>query len=117
MEYCVPVFNGGLTFKHVENLERIQKRVCKIILGPDYTDYESALRICKLEKLETRRRNLCVAFAQSLLDNSQCKELLPKKKNISISLRHIPNFTQIKCKTVRFRKSAIPYFIDLLNAT
>ena len=26
-EYCTPAFNGGLTLEHIQNLERIQKRV------------------------------------------------------------------------------------------
>ena len=115
LEYCVPVSNGALTIKQVGSLERIQKRVCKIILGKNYVDYESALITCKLQPLETRREKLCIEFAKSLLNNPQCRDWLPKKKNVSISLRCVPNFTQFKCKTKRFRKSAIPHFIDLLN--
>ena len=36
-------------------------------------------------------------------------------KNLGMSLKFIPQFNQYKCKTNRFRNSAIPYFIDLLN--
>ena len=115
LEYCVPVFNGGLTLKQVQSLERVQKRVCRIILGKDYISYENAIVECKLERLETRREKLCIDFAKSLSNNPHCKDWLPKQKNVGISLRSIPKFNQYKCKTNRFRNSAIPYFIDLLN--
>ena len=84
LEYCVPVFNGGLTIKQVRDLERIQKRVCRIILGTNYIDYENALIRCGLECLETRRQNICIEFAKSLLKNPHCNNWLPKKKNILI---------------------------------
>ena len=115
MEYCAPVFNGALTVKQNESLEKIQKKVLRIILGINYVDYDNALLLCKLERLEIRRKNLCLDFAKSLLKNPHCKDWIPERKNISISLRCTPKYAQFNCKTVRFQKSAIPYFISLLN--
>ena len=37
LDYCVPLFNGNLTKEQVNKLERIQKRVCRIIFGKNYS--------------------------------------------------------------------------------
>ena len=54
LDYCVPLFNGNLTKEQVNKLERIQKRVCRIIFGKNYSTYREALNVCKLETLENR---------------------------------------------------------------
>ena len=58
LEYCAPVFNGGLTKGHVKSLEQIQKRVFKIMLGPNYVSYQHACRMLDLPTLESRRHKL-----------------------------------------------------------
>lgn len=115
LEYCAPVFNGGLTLEQIQNLERIQKRVCRIILGKNYVNYDDALIRCQLDKLQTRREKLCIEFALSLTENPHCKDWLPIRKDIGMSLRNKHKYSQYKCKTKRFKQSAIPYFIDLMN--
>ena len=115
LEYCAPVFNGGLTVGQILGLERIQKRVCKIILGKNYINYEDALEKCQLEKLQKRREKLCTKFAESLINNPQFQDWIPKRKLFQMSLRNQHKYNQFKCKTSRFKQSAIPYFIDLLN--
>ena len=57
LEYCAPAFNGGLTLEHIQNLERIQKRVCKIIVGTCYTNYEDALIRCKQDENKQDENN------------------------------------------------------------
>ena len=42
MEYATPVWAGGITKKQEEDIERIQKRACQIILGKEYTGYTDA---------------------------------------------------------------------------
>ena len=86
LEYCAPVFNGGLTLEHNQNLERIQKRVCKIILGKSYINYEDALKRCQLERLEIRREKLCIDFAESLIKNPHCTGWIPERKYSGMSL-------------------------------
>ena len=115
LEYCVPVFNGSLTLDHVQKLERIQKRVCKIILGNSYLNYEDALKRCKLDTLKDRREQLCYAFAVSVTQNPHCKNWLPERPDISMILRNKHKYMQYRCRTSRFKQSAIPYFINLLN--
>lgn len=63
LNYCVPVFNGNITQEQILNLERIQKRVLRIILGGDYITYATfALSLCNLTTLEARKKQLCEQF-------------------------------------------------------
>ena len=48
------------------DLEKIKKVALKIILGDHYKGYDSACTLCNIEKLSTRRNNLCVKFAMKL---------------------------------------------------
>ena len=55
VEYCSVVFHSGLT-KHQSNMiERTQRVSLKVILASEYTDYLSALGICKISSLSKRR--------------------------------------------------------------
>ena len=116
LEYACPVFNSSLTKKQESQLESIQKRACKIILGKDYTTYETALCTCKLLALSERREQLCLAFAKSIEKNPNVSHWLQiKESNHEYSLRSNPKYQQYRCKTKRFQTSPIPYFIKLLN--
>ena len=64
LEYCAPVFNGGLTKGHVKSLEQIQKRIFKIMLGLEYVSYQDACLMLDLPSLESRRQRLCLEFAK-----------------------------------------------------
>ncbi|KAI8484621.1 hypothetical protein Bbelb_375620 [Branchiostoma belcheri] len=83
LEYAVPVWHPALTTKQSKTLERIQMRACKIILGSQYTSYNMALTTLNLSSLADRRRELCRAFADNLL-NSEFRDWLPPlRQNIS----------------------------------
>ena len=102
--------------KQESQLESIQKRACKIILGKGYTTYETALSTCKLLALSERREQLCLAFAKSIEKNPHVSHWLQiKESNHEYSLRSNPKYQQYRCKTKRFQTSPIPYFIKLLN--
>ena len=115
LEYCVPVFNSSLTRKQINDIEKVQKRVCKIILGPSYTSYKEALYTCNILSLEERRKKLCFDFALKLEKSPRFSSWLPDQRQIKISLRNVPKYVQLCCKTDRLKRSAIPYFIQLLN--
>ena len=115
LEYCAPVFNGGLTKSHIKALEQIQKRVFKIMLGHDYVCYQSACQLLDLPTLECRRKKLSEDFAKSLIKHPACNDWLPPKRTNLKSLRHCRTYEQFTCKTHRFRNSPLPYFVDLLN--
>lgn len=115
LEYCAPVFHSSLTVEQNNNLEKIQRRVCKIILGPSYITYSNACQVCNLPTLEERRLALCRKFAKSLSNHSICQTWLPKKKNTNITLRRIPIYQQFQFKTKRFKNSPLSFLVDILN--
>ncbi|XP_035696826.1 NPC1-like intracellular cholesterol transporter 1 [Branchiostoma floridae] len=58
VEYAMPVWYNSVTAAQSEKLERVQKRVCRIILGMQYTDYMSALSTLNISSLAERRERL-----------------------------------------------------------
>ena len=118
LEYAVPVWHGGLTQEQALAIERIQKRACKIILGfANYTSYDDALQSCKLEKLAVRRDQICYDFANKLLSADSFHHWLPKTRANSHGrvLRNSHKFTVPRWRTNRYRDSAIPYMVNILN--
>ncbi len=79
LDYCVPLFNGNLTKEQVNKLERVQKRVCRIIFGNNYSSYRDAFSVFKLETLENRTNCVQISLCQS--NPTICVEVgyLPKE--------------------------------------
>ena len=117
IEYGDVVWHSGLTTKQSNDLEKIQKRACKTILGIKYNSYREALDSCGLKSLHDRRDDHCRKFASRLVDNERTKHLMPpSRKSIhGRDLRNGSNFSQLRYKTKRFQQSPIPYFVNLLN--
>ena len=115
LEYCAPVFNSGITNSQVKSLERIQKRVLKMMLGKKYVSYENACYLLNLPTLEARRRKLSEDFSKTLINHPACRNWLPPRRTIQRSLRHYLPYEQFHCKTQRYRNSPMPYFVDILN--
>lgn len=118
LEYAAPIWHSSITSKQRHEIERIQKRACKTILGHHhYYSYEDALSECQLEHLDSRRTSQSFNFASGLADNIRTRHLLPptRFKAHGRRLRNAESISQLRCRTVRFRNSPVPYFIDLLN--
>ena len=79
IEQSCQVWNFSLTNENSEDLERIQKNALKIILGNNYKNYETALRIMNLEDLRTRRDILCKKFAENCTRYENTKQMFSKK--------------------------------------
>ena len=60
---CV-VWHSALSEDDHIALERVQKAALRIILDSEYTDYRSALFLTNLDTLRSRRKYLCLKFAQ-----------------------------------------------------
>ncbi|KAI8510833.1 hypothetical protein Bbelb_117490 [Branchiostoma belcheri] len=88
-------------------MERVQKRACRIILGHTYTDYTSALQMCKLETLEKRRATLCTKFAHSMFASERTADLLPntRRQEHGRNLRNSDQMTLAPCRTARYQNS------------
>ena len=103
LEYAVAVWNAGITVCQSDQLERVQKRALRIILGSDYICYENALKKCNIITLKVRRKDISLKFAKDLY-NSECfKDWLPVKIKDKVQY------------SLRYKNSEIPYFVQLLN--
>ena len=57
-EFGIPVWNSSLTGDDVVALERVQKTVLHVVMGEEYSSYNSALKVTGLKKLSERRKRL-----------------------------------------------------------
>ena len=115
LEYCSVVWHSTLTVQQSKDIENVQKLCLKIILGEDYTGYQQALDLTKLDRLEDRRQDRCLKFGlKSLLHPKHC-ELFPVNPQV---LQNIPvreHFQVNWAKTESYRMSAVPYIQRILN--
>ena len=89
LEQSCVVWNSILTMEQCENIERIQKNACRIILKNEYQCYKTALLKSNLKTLEERRVQLCLKFALKGRNNPQIEELFqPKKKTHTMEFRN-----------------------------
>ena len=58
------VFHSGLTKQQTQDIENIQKKSLKIILGDVYSSYEEACTLLSAEPLSDRRQTQCVNFVK-----------------------------------------------------
>ena len=110
------VWHSSLTQKNRNDLERVQKSAVRCILGDSYRGYEDALKRLGLVTLEERREQMCLKFAKQCLKLDKMKQLFPRNKSSHVmNIRSSKFFIVSKCQTERFRRSAIPSMIRLLN--
>ena len=58
-------------------MERVQKNACRNILQERYTDYDTALRILKLDTLDVRREKLLIKYDIKCTKQEETKHLFP----------------------------------------
>ena len=119
LEYADVVWHSSFTCQQSHQLEQLQRRACRIIMGCEFISYSDALQKCDLVTLSCRRRNYCQLFAERL-SKSTCictADLLPptRQDTHSRNLRNSHHISQLRIKTSRYKNSPIPFFIDLLN--
>ena len=117
LEYASVVWHSSLTLKQNKDIERIQKRACRVILGHNYTSYDDAISSCNLDYLDVRREKLCLKFAEGLSSNYRTNHLIPptRLERHGRNLRNASAISQVRIKTSRFGNSPVPYFINVLN--
>lgn len=117
LEYAAPMWHPGLTQKQVNQVESIQRRVCKYILGRDYISYDDSLAILDLKSLHDRRVGMCTNFAQKALTSDRFSTwFTPHVSNSTMQLRRKYVVKPFKCNTERFKTSPLPYMANLLNS-
>ena len=100
----------------LKEIESIQKLAFKIILGPAYVTYEAACKYFHTFTLEQRRHNICLKFVNKNIesDNSLFEPSYPHNRNLRPRKAKVK---ELRCNTVRFQKSSIPYLSTLANST
>ena len=119
LEYAAPVWHPSLTQKQHSQIERVQKRCFRIILGRNYIDYENALSCLNTVSLYERREELTLRFGKSLAKSDK-HELLPQRLlefHSRDTRRGKQLFQFIRCRTARYQNSNMPYIVRKLNAT
>ena len=91
----------------------IQKKAFAIILGKGYRSYDNALKVLQQDNLSTRRLKLCKNFAIKCTNNPKHTDMF--KPRINNNTRHKQKYTEPKCSTDRYYKSAVPFLTRLLN--
>ena len=71
------VWFSSITNEERENLERVQKIACKIILKDEFESYNKALKTLNLQSLSDRRQMLAVRFANKCVHNDRFRDLFP----------------------------------------
>ena len=116
IEYCSVVFHSRLTVQQSEMLERVQKTCLKVILGDMYINYSSALEMCGLTTLNSRREKRCLDFSIKCLKHPRNKKLFPlntRKHDLHAKTKEM--FHVNNARTTSYRQSAIPYCQRILN--
>ena len=117
LEYASPLWHSSLTKQQSDQLELIQKRACRIILGTVYGSYAEALEQLELCSLVKRREDLLRGFGQSIQKSERHRAMLPASRHArhGCNLRNANKLDAPKCRTTRYRKSTIPAVVDRLE--
>ncbi|XP_063853246.1 uncharacterized protein LOC135096005 [Scylla paramamosain] len=98
-------------------LESVQKRACRVILGPAYTTCEEVLTTLSLSRLSTRHREALEKFGRGLLHHPRLRHMLPPDAPRPVrATRHHNKITPLKApRTDRYRLSEIPTMVRPIN--
>ena len=117
LEQSCAVWHYNLSEEDIEDLERVQKVACKVILKDRYIDYSHALEYLNLENLRSRRENLCLKFAKKCLKFEKNRGMFPLNTNLGQdTLRNQEKYEVQFASTSRLLKSSIPQMQRALNA-
>lgn len=114
VEYCVVIWNSGLTKSQIGTLEKIQKVALKIILGDQYKSYHNARMQFMLQTLSERRHDLCVKFALKLFKSKYSNKFFTLVSS-SVTTRHQKLVVESHCNTKKCYTAPHNYLARLIN--
>ena len=109
------VWFSSITQEENNDLERVQKCACKIILREEYTDYASALVWLNIQNLSERRKALAKRFTEKCIKSERFSDLFPLNNKHHLNLRKTEKYLVKFSRTLRLCKSSIPAMQRLLN--
>ena len=111
LELCAPLWSGALDRRSAETLERVQRSALRILQPNE--GYQASMKSLNLETPDERRLNLTKKFAKKMANDPKFQYLFPLKTGPNT--RSNNKYLEPVCKTNRYKNSAIPQFIRLLN--
>ena len=116
LEYCAVVWHSSLTCEQSADIERVQKVATRTILQDFNVPYETALSELHLEKLDERRKQLCLNFAKQCTKSEKNMHMFPLNPKPHYEHAHqVEKYKVPMAFTERYKESAIPYMTRLLN--
>ena len=116
LTYASPAWSPSINRTQKQQLERVQKRAYRIILGAAYSSYQQALDTLGIQSLATRHQQLLWDFGKRLLTHSRHRDLLPPTIPIPRhSVRHHNILKPIRARTDRYKNSPIPTIVSMIN--
>ena len=113
LEFSAPLWTGSLTKANSDKIEKVQKTCFKLILGNNYKSYQNALEYLNENKLDERRKKLCLKFAKKSSINPKMSSLFQKR--INRMTRKASRFVEPVTHSKRAYNGPIPSLIRLLN--
>ena len=114
-EMACQVFHSGLTKQQTQDIENIQKKSLKIILGDIYSSYEEACTLLTAEPLSDRRHTQCVNFVKRAVKSGLHSDIFVPASS-SVNTRSNKNLVkEYKCNTKRYYNSPLVYLSRVHN--
>ena len=114
LEFNSSVWYSSITNEEREDIERVQRIACQIILKDAYTSYKEALEKLNLQNLSDRRQMLAGRFATKCANSDRFKDLFPLNAK-EIEFRTNEKYAVRFAHTDRLKDSSIPAMQRLLN--
>ena len=115
LEFAAPVWQSSITQQEKDDIERVQKSFCRILLGNDYSTYDMALETLQLENLDRRRVYLSLNFALKAEKHSKFKHWFKPNMKKSITRYKPTKYVPVFGNHARFQRSPLSYLTQLLN--
>ena len=117
LEFCAPVWAGGITQAQARDLTRVQRRAVAAITGSWREDYTTAcLRLGIEADLHLRRLQLCKTFAYKTATKSRHQDLFTRLDNPHQTRSGGKTWREPPCRTRRHLQSALPHLTRLLHS-
>ena len=114
-EMACQVFHSGLTQNQSNDIENIQKRALKIILGGAYHSYEVACTLVSAEPLYDRRLSQCLKFVRKAVKSRLHSDIFKHTKNSITTRSSNKRLLEYTCNSQRYFNSPLVFLSRLYN--
>ena len=115
LEMGCQIFHSGLTKNQSRDIENIQKKALKIILGRLYSCYEEACTLLSCEPLSDRRDTLCLKFIRKAVKRGQHQNIFIPATSNNKTRSNKQLLKEYTCNTQRFYNSPLVYLSRIHN--